>query len=94
MGTGHRGRVSQGNTPSAEQARRLASALLLCVFLDCYEQEVTALRVWSLLQHLFEVARRDWGIDVQNPLKLARRPKPALARECPVPPIRGHRHPT
>ncbi|MHB8258317.1 MAG: site-specific integrase [Acidiferrobacterales bacterium] len=43
--------------------------------------EGTALREWSLLQHLFEVARRDWGIDVQNPLKLARRPKPALARE-------------
>ncbi|MHB8390365.1 MAG: hypothetical protein ACYDBH_12400 [Acidobacteriaceae bacterium] len=109
VGTGHRGRVSQGNTPSAEQARRLAGVLSLRVLFDRYEREVTprkrsaecerymmrnlraepelvdkligevtasdisawrirrlenvaegtALRAWSLLQHLFEVARRD-----------------------------------
>ena len=43
--------------------------------------EGTALREWCLLQHVFEVARRDWGLTVDNPLKEARRPKPASARE-------------
>ena len=43
--------------------------------------EGTALREWCLLQHVFEVARRDWGVAVDNPLKEARRPKPASARE-------------
>ena len=43
--------------------------------------EGTALREWCLLQHVFEVARRDWGLTVDNPLKEARRPKPAPARE-------------
>ena len=37
--------------------------------------EGTALREWCLLQHVFEVARRDWGVAVDNPLKEARRPR-------------------
>ena len=43
--------------------------------------EGTALREWCLLQHVFEVARRDWGVAVDNPLKEARRPRAASARE-------------
>ena len=43
--------------------------------------EGTALRERCLFQHVFEVARRDWGVAVDNPLKEARRPRAASVRE-------------
>lgn len=35
----------------------------------------------ALISHLYEVARKDWGIEVQNPVKNVRKPKVANARE-------------
>ncbi len=44
-------------------------------------QSGTVLRAWNLLHHLFEVARREWGLPVDNPAHIARRPKPPIARD-------------
>ena len=44
-------------------------------------QSGTVLRAWNLLHHLFEVARREWGLAVDNPAHIARRPKPPIPRD-------------
>ena len=44
-------------------------------------QSGTVLRAWNLLHHLFEVARREWGLPVDNPTHIARRPKPPIPRD-------------
>ncbi len=44
-------------------------------------QSGTVLRAWNLLHHLFEVARREWGLPVDNPARIARRPKPPIPRD-------------
>lgn len=41
----------------------------------------TVTKELALISHLFEVARKDWGIEIQNPVKQVRKPKVANARE-------------
>ena len=38
-------------------------------------------RELGLIQHIFEVARTDWGIPVTNPIKAIRKPNADRARE-------------
>lgn len=76
-------RVIRRHALSKTQLSGISSAMLAAYRDDRLAEvsQATVRRELALLSHVFEIARKEWGVPMENPVKLIRLPSPAKARE-------------